>query len=91
MAAGGTREPTLTEIKDEVIKQAQHSRISMWLTVAGFGGTVAIFGASLSAQGKYLSSVPIAVIGLGFMIWAFCMARKRQRQFKAKWNEPPRF
>jgi len=91
MAAGDTREPTLTEIKDEVIKQAQHSRISMWLTVAGFGVTIAIFGGSICSSGIYSSGIPIFAIGLGIMIWASSMAKKRQQEFKTKWNEPPRF
>jgi fatty acid desaturase len=89
MATNETKEPTLTEIKNEVIKQAQHSRISMWVTIAAFGGSVVLFGASQWAQ--LGTAIPIAVIGFGFMIWALCMASKRQREFRTKWNKPPRF
>jgi hypothetical protein len=104
MTTGETKEPTLTEImgeikksKDEVIKQAEKSRISMWLTVAAFGASVVLFGGSVLARlttspsGIYSSGILISAIGLAFMIWARSMATKRQQEFKTKWNEPPRF
>ena len=91
MATNEPKEPTLTEIKKEVIKQAEKSRISIWLPVAAFGGSIAILGVSLLIQHLYSVGIPILVVGLGFMIWALCMASKRQREFRTKWNEPPRF
>ena len=98
MVAKETKEPTPTEImeeikksKDEVIKQAEKSRISIWLTVAIFGGSIGIVGVSLSIQHLYSVRIPILTVGLGLMIWALSMAKKRQQEFKTKWNEPPRF
>ena len=96
------REPTLGEImgeieksKNEAMKSGEGSRISIWLTVAAFGGSMAAVG--LSYLGRLLtgpwdivsSAVFIGVVGVGVMVWARHMARRRQDEFRAKWNEPP--
>jgi len=99
MTENETRQPTLNEImeevkksKDEVIKEIESSRISMWLTPAAFGASVALFGLALLTTGTWdiYSSGIISAVGLAFMMWARHMAKKAQRRFTAKWNEPPR-
>lgn len=104
MTTGETKEPTLTELmeeikksKDEVIKQAEKSRISMWLTVAAVGASITLFGASVlarvavSTSGIYSSTLPIIAVGFGVMIWARSSTKKREQEFKTKWNERARF
>ncbi len=83
-------EPTLAEVRNEIIKQAEKSNISIWLTAATFGGAVAVVGIPFAAQQQYSTALPIFIIGVGFMIWARIMASKRQKAFRAKWNEQPR-
>jgi hypothetical protein len=105
MAGNETREPTLTEIveeikksKDETIRKLEGSRVAMWLTPAAFGGSIALFGLArlvgvqLTAWRAWWPDAGIVIIGLGFMFWARHMATRAQQQFKRKWNEPaPRF
>ncbi len=103
MTENETRQPTLNEImeeikksRDDAMKEIESSRISMWLTPAVFGASIAIFGISYLARlttstwGIYSLGIPIFVIGLAFMVWARRMAKKAEGRFRAKWNEPPR-
>jgi hypothetical protein len=103
MDTNQTKEPTPTEImeevrklKEEVVKQAQHSRISMWLTPTAFGGSVVLYGLSYlgrltaSPWDIYSSAIGTTATGLLFMVWAQRMATKAEREFKAKWNKLPR-
>lgn len=98
-------EPTLNEImkeikksRDEATKSSEGSRISIWLTTAAFGGSIALVGLSyfmrfLSSSWDIMSSaIFISAVGFGFMAWSRHMARRRQNEFRRKWNEqPPRF
>ena len=80
---------------DEIKKEIEKSRISIWLTPVAFGGSITLFGLSYLARlttdkiSIWLNAIIIASAGLGFMFWAIHKAKAAERKYRRNWNEPP--
>jgi hypothetical protein len=101
MDANETREPTLVEImemikksKDEVIKEIERSRRGIWITSTAFGGSIALFGASVLGRlpsttwGIWFTGIVIFAMGFIFMGWSNNNLKKSKKEWEAKWNKP---
>ena len=104
MAEKERREPTLSEVmeeirrlRDESAKGMERSSMAIWLTPFTVGIAIGLFGlgrlVGVGVKDWYLwwPDAVTLCIGLWIMFWARHKVRVREKRFIEKWKEAPRF
>jgi len=104
MAGNEKKEPTLGEVMEEVkklrnesAKDMESSSIQIWLTPVAIGIAIGLFGLGRLIEVEFEDwrlwwpDAAILGIGLWMIFWARNKVRVREKQFREKWGEAPRF
>lgn len=104
MAGNETREPTLGEVMEEIkklrnesAKDMERSSMTIWLTPLAVGIAIGLFGLGRLIEVEFgdwrLWWTDAATLGIGLwmIFWARNKVRVREKRFREKWGEEPRF